>query len=144
MKDGRGNLAPVTIVLPTLAMIAKEKVDKQFEQSISGKDETEIKKRYVNEFMKLLDKKIFEAKDMLLERFNHMASQPAAAAKFMYENGMMFGYKPEEGIISALKHGTLVIGKLGWAEASHILLGCDQVKQEGFDFIYTKVEITVL
>ena len=136
LKDGRGNLAPVTIILPTLAMIAKEKVDKQLEQSSTSKDETEIKKRYVDEFMKLLDKKIFEARDMLLERFKHMASQPAASAKFMYENGMMFGYKPEEGIISALKHGTLVIGKLGWAEASHILLGCDQVKQEGFDFIY--------
>lgn len=136
MKDGRGNLAPVTIILPTLAMMAKEKVDKQLEQSISGKDETEIKKRYVNEFMKLLDKKIFEAKDMLLERFNHMASQPAAAAKFMYENGMMFGYKPEEGIISALKHGTLVIGKLGWAETSQILLGCDHITDEGYEFVY--------
>ena len=136
LKDGRGNLAPVTIILPTLAMIAKEKVDKQLEQSSTSKDETEIKKRYVDEFMKLLDKKIFEARDMLLERFKHMASQPAASAKFMYENGMMFGYKPEEGIISALKHGTLVIGKLGWAEAAHVLIGCDQTTDEGFEFIY--------
>ena len=135
MKDGRGNLCPVTIILPTLAMIAKEKVDKDLEMSISGKDEDEIKKRYVNEFFKLLDKKIHEAKDMLLERFNHMCSQPAAAAKFMYENGMMFGYKPEEGIISALKHGTLVIGKLGWAEAAQILIQTDHSTEEGFDFV---------
>lgn len=136
LKDGRGNICPVTIILPTLAMMAKERVDKQLEQSITGKDEDEIKKRYVDEFMKLLDKKISEAKDMLLERFNHMASQPAAAAKFMYENGMMFGYKPEEGIISALKHGTIVVGKLGWAETSHILLGCDHITDEGFEFVY--------
>jgi ribonucleoside-triphosphate reductase len=86
--------------------------------------------------MKLLDKKIYEAKDMLLERFNHMASQPASAAKFMYNNGTMFGYKPEEGIISALKHGTLAIGKLGYAEAAQLIVGCDQTSQEGFDFVY--------
>lgn len=135
MKDGRGNLCPVTIILPTLAMIAKQKVDKDLEMSISGKDDEEIKKRYVNEFFKLLDKKIYEAKDMLLERFGHMCSQPAAAAKFMYENGMMFGYKPEEGIISALKHGTLVIGKLGWAEASQILIKTDHSTEEGFEFV---------
>jgi len=34
----------------------------------------------------------------------------------MYENGTFFGYKPEEGIRSALKHGTLAIGQLGLAE----------------------------
>lgn len=132
LKDGRGNLAPVTIILPTIAMMAKERVDKL---SIDYEQE-EKKAKYVKEFMKLLDKKLIEAKDMLLERFNHLASQPAAAAKFMYENGMMFGYKPEEGIISALKHGTLAIGKLGWAEASQVLLGCDQTNPEGFEFIF--------
>ena len=36
---------------------------------------------------------------MLIERFNWIASQPAAAAKFMYENNIMYGYKPEEGMI---------------------------------------------
>ena len=73
LKDGRGNLAPVTIILPTIAMLAKEKAEKQ------GKNIVDV-------FIGLLDTKIYEAKDMLLERFNHMCSQPAAAAKFMYEN----------------------------------------------------------
>ena len=27
-KDGRGNIAPVTNIMPTLAMMAKEKIDK--------------------------------------------------------------------------------------------------------------------
>lgn len=71
---------------------------------------------YEIEFMKLLDKKINEARDMLLERFDWQCSQPAKSAKFMYENGTMYGYKPEEGIKSALKHGTLAIGQLGLAE----------------------------
>jgi ribonucleoside-triphosphate reductase len=35
----------------------------------------------------------------------------------MYENKLMAGYIPEEGIRSALKHGTLAIGQLGLAEA---------------------------
>ena len=47
---------------------------------------------------------------MLIERFEYICSQDAAAAKFMYENGLMAGYVPEEGIRSALKHGTLAVG----------------------------------
>jgi ribonucleoside-triphosphate reductase len=64
----------------------------------------------VDAFLILLDKKIHEAKDMLIERFDWICSQDASSAKFMYENHTMMGYKPEEGIRSALKHGTLVIG----------------------------------
>ena len=41
----------------------------------------------------------------------------------MYENGLMAGYVPEEGIRSALKHGTLAIGQLGLAETLQILIG---------------------
>ena len=44
---------------------------------------------------------------MLIERFEYICSQSPASAKFMYENGLMAGYVPEEGIRSALKHGTL-------------------------------------
>lgn len=109
-KDGRGNICPVTIILPTLAMEATKDVDK---------------------FMILLDLKIHEAKDMLLERFEWICSQPAESANFMYENGTMEGYVPEEGIRSALKHGTIVIGQLGLAEALQLLIGCDQTTEEG-------------
>lgn len=119
-KDGRGNLAPVTIILPTLAMMAKERSEK------NGQDIVEV-------FVKLLDTKIHEAKDMLLERFNHMCKQPMESARFMYENNTMIGYKPEEGIISALKHGTLVIGQLGLAETLQILIGCDHTCYKGME-----------
>lgn len=61
-------------------------------------------------FMKLLDQKIHEAKDMLIERFEYICSQSPASAKFMYENNVMAGYIPEEGIRSALRHGTLAVG----------------------------------
>ena len=110
LKDGRGNICPVTIIMPTLAMEADRDVEK---------------------FMRLLSKKIDEAKDMLIERFNWICSQDYSSAKFMYENGTMEGYIPEEGIRSALKHGTLALGQIGLAETLQILIGCDHTTEEG-------------
>ena len=130
LKDGRGNISPNTIILPTLAMIAKEKVDGQYVQYLT--DDAQ-KNAYIETFMKILDKKINESKDMLLERFDWQCSQSAKSAKFMYENNTMYGYKPEEGIKSALKHGTLAIGQLGLAETLQILIGCDHTTKEGMD-----------
>ena len=109
-KDGRGNICPVTIIMPTLAMEADRDVEK---------------------FMKLLDKKIGEAKDMLLERFEWICSQSPKSADFMYTNHTMAGYVPEEGIRSALKHGTIVIGQLGLAETLQLLIGKNQLTDEG-------------
>lgn len=64
----------------------------------------------IDYFLRNLDKKIHEAKDMLIERFEWICSQDPSSAKFMYENHTILGYHPEEGIRSALKHGTLVVG----------------------------------
>lgn len=126
LKDGRGNLAPVTIIMPTLAMQAKQEA----EEFIPGAD---IHKDPVGIFLLKLDKKIHEARDMLIERYEWMCKQNPASAKFMYENGLMAGYVPEEGIRSALKHGTLVIGQLGLAETLQILIGCDHTEERGME-----------
>lgn len=75
-----------------------------------GIDILTFPERLERRFMELLDKKIHEAKDMLIERYEYICSQDASSAKFMYENNTMLGYKPEEGIRSALKHGTIVVG----------------------------------
>lgn len=128
-KDGRGNICPVTIIMPTLAMMAKQTFDKG-----NGYIETEQGQRdLISYFLRCLDTKIHEAKDQLIERFEWICSQDAAAAKFMYENGVMEGYIPEEGIRSALKHGTLAIGNLGLAETLQILIGCDHTEKKGMD-----------
>lgn len=119
-KDGRGNICPVTIIMPTLAMLAKDK---------SEKKNTNI----IDEFMDILDIKIHDAKDILIERFNHICSQPYSAAKDMWDNGTMEGYIPEEGPISALKHGTIVIGQLGLAETLQILIQTDHTTDEGME-----------
>ena len=82
-------------------------------------------------FLHILEHKIFEAKDMLIERFEWICSQSPESAKFMYENGLMEGYIPEEGIRSALKHGTLAVGQIGLAETLQILIGKDHTTKEG-------------
>ena len=118
LKDGRGNICPVTIIMPTIAMEAKEKAE-----------EGNVKK----EFFKLLTKKIEEARDMLIERFEWICSQSPASAKFMWENNTMAGYDPKEGPRSALKHGTLALGQLGMAETLQILIGKDHTTSEGME-----------
>lgn len=129
LKDGRGNICPVTIIMPTLAMDAKEKEIDMIMESDNGEIDTDI----IEIFMNVLDKKIHEAKDMLLERFEWICKQDPKSAKFMYENGLMEGYIPEEGIRSALKHGTLALGQLGLAETLQILIGCDQTEPQGME-----------
>jgi ribonucleoside-triphosphate reductase len=123
LKDGRGNICPVTIILPTIAMEAKE----LWQQDAGNEDSLE------DTFLSLLDRAIHEAKDMLIERFEWICEQNPASAKFMYENGLMAGYVPEEGIRSALKHGTLAIGQIALAETLQILVGCDHTEERGME-----------
>lgn len=111
MKDGRGNLAPVTIILPTLAMESDCDVDKFFE---------------------LLNTKIDEGIEMLVERYKWMCSQSSKSASFMYENGTIYGYDGKN-IESALQHGTLALGQLGLAEALQLLIGCDHTTEKGME-----------
>ena len=133
LKDGRGNICPVTIILPTLAMMAvtlNENDNWDDYKSLSQEERTKIG---VERFMSLLDRKINEARIQLMERFEWICSQDPGSAKFMYENNVMAGYIPEEGIRSALKHGTLAIGQLGLAETLQILIGKDHTTSEGME-----------
>lgn len=111
MKDGRGNICPVTIIMPTLAMEADGKLEN---------------------FMKLLEKKIGEAKDMLIERYNYIISQNPESGRFMYENNVMYGFDGQT-VESAMKHGTLAIGQIGLAETLRILIGEDQTTEKGME-----------
>lgn len=124
-KDGRGNICPVTIILPTIAMEVKENCERCFYPDGYKKE------ILIDGFLKRLDKKIHEAKDMLIERFEYICAQSPASAKFMWENHTMMGYRPEEGIRSAMKHGTLALGQIGLAETLQILIGCDHTTEEG-------------
>lgn len=111
-KTGRGNIAPVTIILPELAMMAN---------------------RDVETFMQLLEITIQEAADSLIERYEIVKSQPSSAAPFQYGNRTMAGYIEGEGIDTAIRHGTFAIGQLGVAETLQLLIGTDQTTPEGLE-----------
>lgn len=119
-KDGRGNIAPCTIVLPFIAMRAKKK----------AKDHPEY---IIDYFIEMLSERIGDAKDELIERFNWICAQSPDSAKYMWRNNTMKGYIPEEGLRSAMKHGTLAIGLLGMAECLQILVGCDHTEPRGME-----------
>ena len=134
-KDGRGNICPVTIIMPTLAMKAKEKTEKEgnyvsISDSISSMSDSAYEEEIIKNFMEILDTKIHEAKDMLIVRYKYIISQNPNSAKFMYENGLMLGYDGKT-VESAMKHGTLALGQIGLAETLQILIGTDQTTEKG-------------
>lgn len=123
MKDGRGNIAPATIILPTLAMEAKKK----------AKDD---QSKVLEIFFDILKKAIEDCRDELIERFNWICAQNPASARFMYENKTFYSYGDDiekEGIRGALKHGTLAIGQIGLSETLYILVGEDQCSPYGME-----------
>ena len=122
-KDGRGNICPNTIIMPTIAMMAKEEYEK------SNKKDKDL----INIFMEKLLKVIEDSRDQLIERYKHIVSQPVESAKFTYDNNIFKGYIPGKGIESALKHGTLAIGQIGLAETLQILIGCDHTTDKGME-----------
>lgn len=126
-KDGRGNICPTTIIMPTLAMETKEYLEKN--NLFVGVPELD-EELLINDFMDYLDKKINEAKEMLIERYLWICSQSPDSAKFMYENYVMEGYDGKN-IESAMKHGTLAIGQIGLAETLQILVGCNHTTEKG-------------
>ena len=109
-------------------MIAKE----AYEKDLAKEGEDLIIENITSRFMTLLDQKIHEARDMLIERYNWIIRQNPNSAKFMYENGVMLGYDGKT-IESAMKHGTLAIGQIGLAETLQILIGKDHTTEEGME-----------
>lgn len=122
-KDGRGNICPVTVIMPTIAMETKLYGE---EKNLS---ETELRK----EFLKRLEKKIDEAHDMLIERYKIICSQPESAARLMWDNNTMYGYDGKN-VESAVKHGTLAIGQIGLAETLRLIVGHDHTDPEAMKF----------
>lgn len=140
LKDGRGNCCPATIIMPTIAMEAKELVKKvergeyRLEADIYTTNMSTVTiasndgllvPDIEDLFIDLLDKAIHETKDGLIERYNWICSQSADSARFAYKNHLMAGYRPEEKIESAMRHFSLAIGQIGLAETLQILIGCD-------------------
>lgn len=124
-RDGRGNISPQTIILPEVAMRAKQKFVAEYDDNI-----VEV---FLNELNKALDLTC----ESLKYRFDLIASQDASIAPFMYKNKTMIGYRPEEGIVSALKNGTLAVGMVGLSECLKILIGKDHTTEKGMELANT-------
>jgi len=104
VKEGRGNLAPVTINLPYLGL--KYGKDKEL-------------------FFKKLNTILGYAKETLMIRYDIMKKQPPSVAPFMYGNAtIMDGEKCIGTVEPALKNCTLAIGYIGVAECVKAMTGC--------------------
>lgn len=116
--------------MPTLAMEVKEALEIP-----DNDDMTQNEKEFnlVSILCFYLIKKSMKQKICYLKDSEWICSQSPDSAKFMYENGVMEGYIPEEGIVSALKHGTLGVGQIGLAETLQILIGCDHTTDRGME-----------
>ena len=110
-RVGRGNLVPNTMILPKLGIEYGICLGKREKADLEG---------FWNAFEDLL--KLCE--QGLLERYDVMVNQCAAAAPFMYQNGTMKDAQTcHESVYNALKHGTLAMGYLGIAETMTALFG---------------------
>lgn len=102
-KIGRGNLSPVTMNLPYLALYSKGDV---------------------NQFFINLDENLELAMQSLLIRYDIMVSQSPKVAPFMYKNNTIYGGDAcIDTVEPALKHGSVSIGYIGIAECVKVLTG---------------------
>ena len=133
-KDGRGNICPETIILPTLAMEAKTNDPHMIEEFKNFNVDIDVEKAsIIDKFMAYLDIEIARTRDSLIGRYDYICSRSPDAATFMWVNKTMVGYIPEQGLVSAMKHGTLAVGQLGLSETLKILIGVDHTTPEGME-----------
>jgi ribonucleoside-triphosphate reductase len=102
---GRGNIAPTTINLPRLGILAKGDEDKFFE---------------------LLDNRLEMSREALLHRYDVLKKLRMKDLPFVAGQGLMNGaegMKPEDSIEPILKQGTWGIGFIGLAETLVALTG---------------------
>ena len=117
-RVGRGNLVPNTMILPKLGIEYGICLGKREKADLEG---------FWNAFEDLL--KLCE--QGLLERYDVMVNQCAAAAPFMYQNGTMKDAQTcRESVYNALKHGTLAMGYLGIAETMTALFGKNHAEDD--------------
>jgi len=102
---GRGNIAPVTINLPRLGILAKGDIDK---------------------FFSLLDSKLELARESLMHRYDVLKRLKVKDLPFVAGQGLMKGSEGlslEDSIEPILKQGTWSIGFIGLAETLIALIG---------------------
>lgn len=109
---GRGNVAPATINLPRIGIVAKGDLDK---------------------FFSILDSRLELAKDALLNRYGVLKKLKVKDLPFVAGQGLMKGSEnltPDDSIEPILKQGTWGIGFIGLAETLIALTGSHHGESE--------------
>ena len=112
-KTGRGNVAPVTMILPKLGIEYGICLGERKEADVEG-------------FFKAFDDLLDIAEKSLVDRFNYVCSQSIKAGWFMYDNGVIAdGEKAAKSgkVYDAMKHGTLAFGYIGIANTCYAMFG---------------------
>ena len=105
VSAGRGNIAPVTLNLPRIALESKGQQELFFVQ---------------------LDRVLRIATRQLLHRFEVLARLQASDLPFLMGQKLYFGSDklgPDDTIREVIKHGTLAVGFIGLAETLQMLIG---------------------
>ncbi|MBZ9632884.1 anaerobic ribonucleoside-triphosphate reductase [Clostridium sp. FP1] len=119
---GRGNIAPATINLPRLGILAKGNVDK---------------------FYKLLYVKLELCREALMHRYNVLKKLKVKDLPFVAGQGLMLGSEgltPNDSIEPILKNGSWAIGFIGLAETLAAITGkhhgeCEESRKLGVEII---------
>lgn len=110
IPEGRGNIAPVSLNLPRLAL---ESSGSMYEKNIL-------------DFWKQLDEALEIAEEQLIHRFETLKRLKVKDLPFTIGQRLYMGSEhlsPDDSIAEAIKHGTLSIGYIGLAECLTALLG---------------------
>lgn len=117
IKVGRGNISPITIVLPKIAIEYGICKGTRRQPNLVG-------------FFKKLDEILAITEKGLMDRFNYIASQNPKSAPFMYKNGTAKEAEScKDNVYDMVKHGTNAIGFIGLAETLQALIGKNQTDE---------------
>ena len=112
VSAGRGNIAPVTLNLPRIALKSRGNVDK---------------------FMGDLENLLELAATQLVHRFEVLSCLKGRDLPFLMGQNLYLGSEnigPDDTIGDAIKNGTLGVGFIGLAEALTALIGCHHGEDE--------------
>lgn len=111
VKTGRGNLSPITMILPKLGLDWGIKLGKRTKADLEG-------------FFKDLDNTGDLIIQELIARYKYMINQSRKSAPFMYNNNLMMNsIDCKDTVEECLKHGSNALGILGMAECCNAMFG---------------------
>lgn len=124
ITPGRGNLFPITINLPYIALEVMEHLN-HIHSGFPDDPIDSFENRF-NDFINALDARMDDVFEMLDDRFEVVAKRkaknyPFAMGQHIYLDSELLN--PDDEIREAIKHGTLVTGFIGLAETLKVLFG---------------------